>query len=64
VSVKVVARGGLDQLDQSLADLARFRPVIFIESLDAFPNRKRRASDSEEQTLTVTMQLLSLRAIR
>jgi hypothetical protein len=44
--------------------LARFRPVIFIESLDAFPNRKRRASDSEEQTLTVTMQLLSLRAIR
>lgn len=63
VSVKVVARGELEQLDQSLAELARFRPVIFIESFDAFPNRKRRTADDEEQTLTVTMQLLSLRAI-
>lgn len=63
VSVKVVARGELEQLDQSLATLARFRPVIFIESFDTFPNRKRRKADNEEQTLTVTMQLLSLRAI-
>jgi general secretion pathway protein M len=64
VSVKVVARGELEQLDRSLAEIARFRPAIFVETFDAFPNRKRRKNVGEEQTLTVTMQLLSLRAVQ
>ncbi len=63
VSVKIVARGTLEQLDQGLAEFATFRPVVFVESLDAFPNRRRRKNDDEAQTLTVSLQLLSLRAV-
>ena len=63
VSVKIVARGTLEQLDQGLAEFATFRPVVFVESLDAFPNRRRRKGDDEAQTLTVSLQLLSLRAV-
>lgn len=63
VAVKVVARGTLAQLDQGLSDIASFRPVLFVESLDTFPNRKRRKQESETQVLTVSLQLLSLRAV-
>jgi general secretion pathway protein M len=62
VSVKVVARGTLEQLDEGLAEFGRFRPVVFIESLDAFPNRRRRRDEAETQTLTVSIQLLTLRS--
>ena len=58
VAVKVVARGSLSGLEESLGALARFRPVILIESIDAFPNRQRNA---EVQVLTVSLDLLSLR---
>ena len=63
VAVKVVARGTLEQLDQALADINAFRPVIFVESLDAFPNRRRRGDDAQEQVLTVSLQILSLRKV-
>jgi len=63
VSVKIVARGNLEQLDQSLTELARFRPVVFVESLDAFPNKRRRRDEPEEQVLTISLQLLSLRSV-
>ena len=63
VSVKIVARGTLEQLDQGLADFARFRPAMFVESLDAFPNRRRRRDEPEAQMLTVSFQLLSLRSV-
>ena len=49
------------QLDQSLSELADFRPVIFVESIDAFPNRRRGRNVEEEQVLTVSLELLSLR---
>ena len=62
VAVKVVARGTLEQLDEGLAEFGRFRPVVFVESLDAFPNRRRRRDEEESQTLTVSLQLLSLRS--
>jgi len=62
VSVKIVARGTLTQLDQGLSELEQFRPVIFVESLDAFPNRRRRKQEAETQVLTVSLQLLSLRS--
>lgn len=63
VSVKIVARGTLEQLDEGLSEFARFRPVVFVESLDTFPNRRRRRDEAEDQTLTVSLQLLSLRSI-
>ena len=50
VAVKIVARGTLEQLDAGLAEFARFRPVVFVESLDAFPNRRRRRDEPESQT--------------
>jgi len=58
-----VARGTLVQLDQSLSELARFRPVLFVEALDTFPNRRRRKQEQETQVLTVSLQLLSLRSV-
>lgn len=64
VAVKVVARGSLEQLDQGLADLNRYRPVIFVESVDAFPNRRNRRAEGEEQVLTVSLQLMSLRVVQ
>ncbi|WP_435214587.1 type II secretion system protein GspM [Luminiphilus sp. nBUS_16] len=63
VAVKIVARGTLAQLDQGLSELDQFRPVIFVESLDAFPNRRRRKQETATQLLTVSMQLLSLRSV-
>lgn len=63
VAVKVVARGTMEQLDQALGDIGAFRPVIFVESIDAFPNRRRRGDDAQEQMLTVSLQLLSLRIV-
>ena len=63
VAVKIVARGTLTQLDQGLSELDQFRPVIFVESLDAFPNRRRRKQETESQVLTVSLQLLSLRSV-
>jgi general secretion pathway protein M len=62
VAVKIVARGTLEQLDRGLSDLDRFRPVVFVELLDAFPNRRRSKQDSPTQALTVSLQLLSLRS--
>lgn len=61
IGVKLVARGTLTQLDQSLAELARFRPVIYVEAIDVFPNRRRGRGEEEEQVLTVAFELLSLR---
>lgn len=63
VSVKIVARGTLEELDQGLSEFASFRPVVFVESLDTFPNRRRRRDEPEDQTLTVSLQLLSLRSV-
>lgn len=63
VAVKIVARGTLTQLDQGLSELDQYRPVIFVESLDAFPNRRRRKQETESQVLTVSLQLLSLRSV-
>lgn len=62
IAVKVVARGSLEQLNLGLEELAAFRPIVFVESLDTFPNRRRRRDEPESQTLTVSLQLLSLRA--
>jgi len=63
VAVKIVARGTLAQLDQGLSELDQFRPVIFVESLDTFPNRRRRKQETTTQVLTVSLQLLSLRSV-
>ena len=62
IAVKMAAQGDLAALDQTLASLVAFRPIIFIESFDVFPNRQPRGKDvTPEQKLTVTMQLLSVR---
>lgn len=64
VAVKVVARGSLGQLEASLDSIARFRPVIFTEAFDVFPNQRSRRDTSKEQLVTVTLQLLSLRSVQ
>ena len=61
IAVKVVAQGTLEQLEGSLAAISRFRPVVFVETLDAFPNRRRGRDAEDDQVLTVSLELLSLR---
>jgi len=63
ISVKVVARGSLEQLENSLAELDRFRPLVMVETLDVMPNRTRRRDAPDEQTITVTVTFLTLRTV-
>jgi len=60
VAVKLVAKGSLEQLQVSLAELAAFRPVVLVETLDTSPARMRR-DNPDAQELTVSVQLLALR---
>lgn len=60
VAVKIVAKGSLEQLQQGLAEMALFRPAVWIEHFDATPGRSRRNAP-DEQELTVSLQLLTLR---
>ncbi|EED35266.1 hypothetical protein NOR51B_1211 [Luminiphilus syltensis NOR5-1B] len=63
IAVKIVARGELAQLDQALSSISAFRPLIFVEAFDLFPNRQsNRRGQTPEQTLTVSMQLMSVRS--
>lgn len=60
VAVKLVAKGSLEQLQLCLGELAAFRPVVLVETLDASPARVRR-DDPDLQELTISVQVLALR---
>lgn len=63
IGVKLTASGELPALDAALAELAAYRPLVLVERLDVYPARARRGKDEPEQQLvTTSLQVLSLRA--
>lgn len=72
IGVKLTVSGELSDLDEALTGIAAYYPLLLVETIDVAPARvarvrSRRApgkSDLEEQQLTASLQLLSLRAIQ
>jgi len=67
VSVKLTVTGDIAGLNAALVELAAFVPLVLVESLDVWPRRDSRrgskaAGDDKQQSMTATLQLLSLRA--
>jgi general secretion pathway protein M len=63
IGVKLTVTGDLPALDEALASVAVYLPLVLVESLDVYPARAARGkSDSQEQQITANLQLLSLRA--
>lgn len=64
IGVKLTVSGSLQSLDDALARLADFSPVVIIEALDAWPGRQLRSrGESEVQEITASIRLVSLRAV-
>ena len=68
IGVKLTVSGGLPALDEALAGIAAYMPLVLVESLDVYPAnaaRTRRGKETgEAQQLTASLQLLSLRAVQ
>jgi general secretion pathway protein M len=63
IAVKLTVSGSLPALDEALAGLSAYLPLVLVESLDVYPTRAPRGKDeSDQQQLTATIQVLSLRA--
>jgi len=64
VGLRLTARGPLAGLDAAFAEIAAFRPMLLVETVEARPlrsNNRRQPVDSG-QSLNVTLQVFSLRA--
>lgn len=65
IAVKLTVTGDLPALDEALAGIGVYLPLVLVESIDIYPPRTARGkSESREQQITANLQLLSLRAIR
>jgi general secretion pathway protein M len=65
IGVKLTVTGDLPALDEALAGVAAYLPLVLVESLDVYPPRAARGkNESQEQQITATLQLLSLRAVQ
>jgi general secretion pathway protein M len=63
IGVKLTVTGDLPALDEALAGIATYLPLVLVESLDVYPARAARGkAESEQQLLTASIQVLSLRA--
>ena len=65
VGLKLTVTGDMTSLDEALASLVDFSPVIVVETLDVWPNRTRSSRNSQpaQQTITASLKLVSLRAV-
>ncbi len=61
LGLKLSARGELEALDASLQALADHEPLLLVTSIDIKPGRASR-SRPDEQTVSVSVDVLSLRA--
>lgn len=67
IGLKLTVTGNVDSLDAGLATLLSHRPLLLVESLEIWPNRSNRRKKKDEQelqSLSATLQLLSLRAVQ
>lgn len=65
IGVKLTVTGALPALDAALAELAVYLPLVLVEALEVYPARVRRGKDEPEQQLvTASLQVLSLRAVQ
>tara|TARA_R110001592_G_scaffold215025_2_gene468284 strand:+ start:53198 stop:53764 length:567 start_codon:yes stop_codon:yes gene_type:complete len=62
ISVKLTVSGTLPALDEALAGVAAYLPLVLVESMDVYPARSARGGEAgDQQQLTASLQLLSLR---
>ncbi|RLA44733.1 MAG: hypothetical protein DRQ97_10850 [Gammaproteobacteria bacterium] len=65
IGVKLTVTGSIDGLDTALVALAAYMPLVLVESLDVWTSRTSRFKvDVQAQTISATLQLLSLRAVQ
>jgi general secretion pathway protein M len=66
IGLKLTVSGNVDALDAGLAAISSHSPLLLVESIEIWPNRVRRTNKDEvaEQTVSATMQLLSLRSVQ
>jgi len=62
IGLSLAVSGTLDALDAALLEMAAYTPLLLIESIDIKPRARARNSKSG-QLVTVSIQLLTLRAI-
>ncbi len=62
INVALTVQGDLSGVDAALTDIAAFRPLLLVESLEMRPLRSGRAG-AKDQVVVVSLQLLALRAI-
>ncbi|MFT6275014.1 MAG: hypothetical protein ACJAZ0_001105 [Halioglobus sp.] len=63
VGLVLTVIGGLDALDAALSELSNHTPLLLIDSLNIKPRRMTRSRDSNgDQSMTATLQLLTLRS--
>jgi general secretion pathway protein M len=62
ISIRLTVEGDLSGLDAALTGIARFRPLLLVESLNVSPVRSARKR-APTQRIKATLQLLSLRAV-
>lgn len=65
IGLKLTVTGDVTGLDAALTALDAYLPLLLVESLDVFPSRARRGKDDVAvQSISATLQLLSLRAVQ
>ena len=63
IGVKLTVTGSMPALDESLAGISAYLPLVLVESLEVSPARAARGQgESEQQLITASIQVLSLRA--
>jgi len=65
IGLSLTVNGDLAALDDALAEIAAYSPVVLVDSFEVRPNRAaRRSTQAEKQTVTASLQLTSLRALQ
>ena len=65
IGLNVTATGTIEALDTALTGVEVYRPLVLVESLNVYPNRRRsNAQTNYRQTVTARFQLASLRVAR
>ena len=65
IGLKLTVSGNMAALDTALLDLATYLPLLLVESIEIWPDRQSRKKDEQpHQSLTASLQLLSLRSVQ